>query len=388
MYFKNPIDKLRAEIKNIENIIETEQLKAEVRKELVKLLESLREILRTEVDERIEGEKANATEERDKQWQDFINQKYVKKEIVIDLNKRIKEMEITIKNLRNENKDKDDLLRNNQYEISQLNALKEQDIRTLKNEVNDYFRENNNLRNENQGLHDYIKNRLDYDVRWNQGQRKILNSKIIKINEYKKTQQIKINKENSELEIQKKQLNEREKKLKKDKDELYTSWITMSEIKNNLENWQDDIKNQQENIKKRWETVLKTAEKQRTEGQRLQEWKTRLNKTVGFNKFSLPCPSCRKPMLFDITNQETNQKLSKIFGNYMHSECKTKSEQVRHVTLRPVLFSGEPVVQSGFSPIIQSVGETKVAESSGGPVLQSGYSPYYYFGTENLNNKT
>ena len=198
----------------------------------------------------------------------------------------------------------------------------------------------------------------------------------------------KIDKKISELEVHKKQLNEREKKLIKEGDELYKSWIRISEIKNNLEKWQEDIDNQRENIKKRWETVLKTAEEQRTEGQRLQKWQTNLEKTGGFNKFSLPCPYCGKPKSFDATNKEINQKISKTFGNYMHPECKTKSEQPKHVTLRPVSFSGEPVVQPGFSPTIQSGGETKVAESSGGPVLQSGCSPCYYFGTENLTNKT
>jgi len=273
MYFKNPVDKVREEIKNIENIIETEQLKAEVRKELVKLLESLREILKTEVDERIDGEKANATEERDKQWQDFLKQKYVKKEIFIDLNKRIKEMETTIINLRNENKDKDDLLRNNQYEMSRLNTLKEQNIRTLKSEVNDYSWKNNNLRNENQDLHNYINNRLDHEVRHKQEklnhQIKNFNSEKIKFKEYKETQQTKIDNETSESEARKKQLNEREKKLKKEKDELYKSWTKMSEIKDNLEMWEDDIKNQKENIKNSWSTVLKIAEEQKNKEQRL-----------------------------------------------------------------------------------------------------------------------
>ena len=112
-------------------------------------------------------------------------------------------------------------------------------------------------------------------------------------------------------------------------------------------------------------------------------------------------------MLFDVTNHETNKKLSKTFRNHMHSECKTKSEQMRHVTLSPVLFSGEPVVQSGCSPIIRSGGEpmvltsglepviqsgfpvitqsgeeTKVVEYSGGTMIQSGYSPHLIFWNE------
>ena len=117
-------------------------------------------------------------------------------------------------------------------------------------------------------------------------------------------------------------------------------------------------------------------------------------------------------MLFDVTNQETNQKLTKIFGNHMHPECIKKKKQI-FVTLRPVSFSGKPVVQSGFSTVIRSGGEpmvimsglepvvqsgfpsiihsgeeTKVVESSGDTMIQSGYSPINYFGKENLDKNS
>ena len=146
----------------------------------------------------------------------------------------------------------------------------------------------------------------------------------------------------------------------------------------------------------------KINEQQKIEEQRLQKWQTHLDKTGGFNKFSLPCPSCRKPMPFDATNPETNQKLTRIFGNYFHPECIKKKKQI-FVTLHPVSYSGEPVVQSGFSPVIRSGGEpmtvmsglepsiiqsgeeTKVVESSGDTMIQSGYSPIYYFGKKNLD---
>jgi len=110
-------------------------------------------------------------------------------------------------------------------------------------------------------------------------------------------------------------------------------------------------------------------------------------------------------MLFDAKDQKTNQKLTRIFGNHIHPEYIKKKKQI-FVTLRPVLFNGKPVVQSGFSPIIRSDGEpmvvmsglesvvqsgfpsitqsgeeTKVFESSGGNMIQSGYSHNYYFGT-------
>ena len=89
-------------------------------------------------------------------------------------------------------------------------------------------------------------------------------------------------------------------------------------------------------------------------------------------------------MLFDITNNEIYEKINEIFGNYMHPECRLKSEQQKHVILRPVSLSGEPVIQSGF-PIIQSGGEPIIVQSSGEPVVQSGYSRCYYSGTEILD---
>lgn len=101
-----------------------------------------------------------AVEKRDVQWRDHIKQNYVKKEIENDLNDTIKETEKTILNLKNENKNKDDLLRDERNEMSQFNALKDQKIRTLKNEVNEYFWKNIDLRNENQYLHNYIGNIL------------------------------------------------------------------------------------------------------------------------------------------------------------------------------------------------------------------------------------
>ena len=94
----------------------------------------------------------------------------------------------------------------------------------------------------------------------------------------------------------------------------------------------------------------------------------------------------------------------------MHPECRIKSEKQKHIILRPLSISGEPVLQSGFSPIIRSGGEpmivlsglesvvqsgfpsinqsgeeTKIVESSNGTMIQSGYSPTYYLGTKNLD---
>lgn len=158
-----------------------------------------------------------------------------------------------------------------------------------------------------------------------------------------------------------------------------------NEQKDELDAERKKIKDDQEKIIQEWEAINKTLEELRTEEHRLQEWQTLLNKTRGFNKFSIKCPRCSKPLLFDVTDPETYQKINQTFGNYTHPECKLKGEQQKHIILRPVSLSGEPVIQSGFSPVIQSGGEPIVVQSSGEPVVQSGCSPVYYSGAKVFN---
>ena len=125
---------------------------------------------------------------------------------------------------------------------------------------------------------------------------------------------------------------------------------------------------------------------------------TSLEKTGGFNKFSLKCSYCGKNEFFDATDQEINQKISMALRNDIHPECRIESEQRKPIVLRPILCSGELSIQSGFSPVIKSgrerimvdsnvepvvqsgspsvqfIDEVKTVESSGGPILQSGFS--------------
>ena len=43
---------------------------------------------------------------------------------------------------------------------------------------------------------------------------------------------------------------------------------------------------------------------------------------AAFNKFALPCPICRKIMIFDLINDtEAAKKIYEIFGSYAHTEC-------------------------------------------------------------------
>jgi len=72
----------------------------------------------------------------------------------------------------------------------------------------------------------------------------------------------------------------------------------------------------------------------------------------------------------------------------MHPEC-IKNIQLERITLHLDSHSSEPIIQSGFSPIIQSGEKVKVVTSGGGPVLQSGFSNSYNSGIRNFdkNNK-
>jgi DNA repair exonuclease SbcCD ATPase subunit len=409
MHFNNPIGMLREEIKNIKNIVEIGELNAELRRNLKKLLEKLQETLRMEVDDMIPKVKAEAVEERDAEWRKLIDQDYVKKDVVTDLNNMIKEQDTTIINLRNTIEDKDVFLNNNKYEISQLKASKQREKKDLENQIGDLLRENIGLKEEIGDLSEFIGIYLDDAGRREREnfrhEEKVLNGKKTDFDRFVKGQQSNLDglffESDEKLKSIKKreeELAEQKEKLKKQQQELETTWKTISENINNLEKWQEDIDNQRDNIKKRWETVLKIAEEQKNKEQRLQKWQTNLEKTGGFNKFSLPCLYCGKPKVYDATDQEINQKISNALRNDMHPKCRIKSEKQKNIILRPLSISGEPVLQSGFSHIIQSGGEpmivlsglepvvqlgvpsilqsgeeTKVFESSGGNMIQSGY---------------
>ena len=72
----------------------------------------------------------------------------------------------------------------------------------------------------------------------------------------------------------------------------------------------------QQKIKKELATIIKIYKDLKILGQQLQEWNKLLDETEGFNKFSLLCPHCSKPMFFDAANPETYQKLIKIFLSF------------------------------------------------------------------------
>jgi hypothetical protein len=411
MHFNNLIDWLREEIKNIKNIVEMGELKAEERRELDKLLEKLQEMLRIEVDDRISEERANTAEENNEGWRKLVEQDYVKKNVVTDLNNIIKEKDTTIISLRKTIENKDVFLSNIKYEMFQLKASNQRGKKVLEDQNVDLLWENIGLKEEIGDLSDYIGNYLDDAGRWEREnlrhEKEVFNVEKTDFDRFVKRQQSSLDGFFFESDEKLKSVENREGKLAEGEKEL-KRW--KDEQKDELDMERKKIQDDRRQVTKEMEAIKKTAEEQRTEEQRLQKWQTNLEKTGCFNKFSLPCPHCTKPMLFDAIEPEINQKIKSLFGNYIHTECRLKNEQPERVTLIPVSYSGKPVVRSGFSPIIRSGGEpmivmsglepvvqsgfpsithsgeeTRVVNSSGGNMIQSGYSPICYFGTKNLD---
>jgi len=410
-HFDDPIGEVRGIIHNIDNLIKKEHLKAGERKEWEKRAEEIREMLRTEVDDKIARERSNVLEERNNAWNEHIEQNFVQKEVVTDLNNMVKAREATIENRNNAIDQKDGILSSIQQENE-----------GLKNRIRDLLWIKNDLNEKNLQLHYYIENRLDIDLR--QGQEKLLSDRealhVEKTNfdRYMEVQRSNLDKlffeANEKLktvEIHEEIFNDQEGKLKKREAEFDENrtrmYDTLEEsiqalkkreenvavLEKGLKRWNDEQKDEldaerkkirydQEKITQKLKVINKTVEELRTEKHRLQEWQKLLNKTRSFNKFSLPYPHCEKPMLFDANKQETYQKINQTFGNFTHPECRPKSEQQKHVILRPVSLSVEPVIQSGFSPIIQSGLEPIVVECSGEPVVRSGISSIIKSGEE------
>ena len=265
MLFKNPIDDVLELIKNIKNIVNTAELKAEVRCELEKLLEKLQKIVRLEVDDRISKVKTDAIEKRDKEWSKVIDQSYVKKDVVTDLNNAIKEM--------------DNKIATHNYKIDQKDqviASIRQENKCLKNQIRNLLWQKIGLEENIGNLNDFIDNYLD---KAGQREREKLRHEekdlMIKKTDFDRHMDIQqtnldkiyleINKKQGAVEKREKKMAKQDENIKKQKQELKTTWKKMLEIKKNLEKWQEQINNQIENIKKNWKNVLKTAKELRTE---------------------------------------------------------------------------------------------------------------------------
>ncbi len=143
VHFDNPIDKVRAIPKAIDDLIKTEQLKADDRAEWEKRKEEIKGILKIEVDDTIAEEREDAIEKRDEQWREHIKENHVKKEVVTNLRSILGEKDTTIEDLTKTIEEKDDLITN------------------LNNKNIGLNNDNTALRETNADLSDYIGNYLD-----------------------------------------------------------------------------------------------------------------------------------------------------------------------------------------------------------------------------------
>jgi len=311
------IDEIQKIVENIDNLIKKEELKTEDRREWDRRKEDLQEMLRVEVEDRISEERTDAIEARDRMWWKNLEQNYVKKEVETDLDNIIKTRDATIEDLRNDIRQKDDLINNKKYEMSQLNASHQLKKEYLKNQIRDLLMKNNSLNEENWRLHYYKENSLDSD-RYAKAKHSILNEIYFDVDKKLK-----------DAEILKKKLAEQELKLTRREDnfdkkvnqiyDVYKERIkavekreeNVIEVEKNLLRQKEELDKERGKIQddrgyisKEWEKINKKNEELRTEQQRLHKWQKTLENTVVFNKVSTLHTSYRKAKLVDVTVQK------------------------------------------------------------------------------------
>jgi hypothetical protein len=288
VHCKSPSEGARKIIKFMDNYVKNEDLEDEDRKKWEKCLEQWREMVKREVDDRIDAERADAVKDKDREWQDTINQWYVKKEIATNLKNLVNEKDNTIQELNNKLKGKEDL------ENQNLNLS----------------RENDRLSLENKTQSNYINNYLGAAGRWEREKLKVEKSDNYK---YQQDQQSKLNNMyytiNKELRALLKKDNkfaESIKDIKKLVDEKQAEFDKTE--KTNIDDKQK--------IKKEMDDIIKILKGLNILWQQLQEWNKLLDETEGFNKFALFCSGCSKPMFFDAVDPETYQKTHKFIWRF------------------------------------------------------------------------
>jgi len=348
------IDEIRKIVENIDYLIKKEELKAEDRREWDRRKEDLQEMLRVEVEDRISKERADAIEARDRMWWKILEQNYVKKEVSTDLDNMIKTRDAAIEDLRNDIRQKDDLINNRKYGMFQLNASHQLKKEDLKNQIRDLLMKNNGLNEENWRLHYYKENSLD-SGRCTKAKHSILNELYFDVDKKSKdaeilekklaVQELKLKRREDNFDKKVNQIcdvyKERIKAVEKREENVIQVEKSLLRQKEELDKERGRIQDDRGYISKEWEKINKIKEELRTERQRLHKWQKTLEKTVVFNKVSTLHTSYRKAKLVDVTVQK-------------------RSEQQKHVTLIPISISGGPIIKSGFSPIAQSGNEVKV----------------------------
>ena len=368
------IDKLRNIDLAYDDFFKTGKLNASERRKWEIQKKDIREILKIDVDDRIANERIQIIKKIDEKWSREIENNYVNKTIAANFENTIKEKDNIIEKLKSKIEIWGGKLIEKENELSHLKYSKNCEIKKLNNQLIEINDKNYFLSKEIKILWEYIDNQLDLDVKIKQDR---LNDEIYVLNiekrdflRNKEKKQFGQEKLDLELQVRLKNLEKREKKLEKQNEEIKQQ---KSEIFKERENLIEDMrkhisKRNEENdhILNQLKMIKKKDEQLKIEDQRLREIKKPLEKNGFLNISSLPCPKCTKPMLIDPSNPEIYNKLKSCFGNYTHADCILKNEQPKRVTLQPVSYSGEPILQSGFSPIIPSGGEPMVGNVGGG----------------------
>ena len=166
IYLKNPIDQIRELPDIIDNIIKTGKLRADDKKKWQIISKNIREIVREDFDEK-QSEIVEATKNKQNQiWHFILNENYVEKEEVANLNDMINEKNIIINNLRNSNAEKDIQLQNIQYEMLKQKEMSYGEKENFQNQIWHLSNEKIELETKVGDLSDYIGNYLDDAGRW------------------------------------------------------------------------------------------------------------------------------------------------------------------------------------------------------------------------------
>jgi len=368
------IEKFRKINLAIDDLLKTGKLNAMERRKLEKQKKDTQEILKFDVDDRIAEERKKIIAERDEKCLREIENNYVRKTIATDLENTIKEKDDIIKKLKSKIEIRDTKLIEKENKISQLSFSKDCEIKKLNNQLFEINDKNYFLSKEKKRLQEYIDNQLHLDVKINQDR---LNDEIYVLDIEKKDflrnkekKQFGQEKLDLELQVRLKNLEKREKKLEKQNEEIKQQKSeTFKERENLIEDMRKHVSKRNEKndqILNRLNMIKKKEKQQKSEAQRLHEMQKSLEKNGFLNYFSLPCPHCTKPMFFNASEPEINKKIKSLFGNNIHAECRLKNEQSKRVILTPVSYSGGPILQSGFSPVIPSGGEPMVGNVGGG----------------------
>ena len=271
--FDNSIDGFRKILGNIDDIIKKRQLKVDDRREWEKRKEDIQEMLRVEVDDQIDKERSDAVEARDGEWRKWLEQNYVKKEVVTDLDKTIKTRDATIVNLRDAIEEKDDLLSKNKYEMSQLKASNQREKKDFEDQIGDFLWENIGLKEEIGNLNGYIGNYLDDAGRREREnlrhEKEVFTREKTDFDRFVKTQEsnldelyFEVDEKLKDVEKREKQHAEQENKMKKREDE-FDKWI--KQAYETLEDKIKDFEKREENVTELEKRLQGWKEKQKDE---------------------------------------------------------------------------------------------------------------------------